>query len=431
MIVWIDAVTADSALPVFGLSLLERHLHGLRALKPAPARVVIDLAPGASEPKLGDKRLYRLPLEWQRDGEPYAARLGRILAAAGTDPVLVLDAATLADARLPAVLAARSTSTVVFSREAQDRAAILFLAGDHAPVTAELTGKPDSTAALAKRLVQSGRVAAFKDEEFNGFVRRLRRTLPYYLFTVDGPARAAKLERFLFWSNYKGSTDLFTRYVYPPLVWLAVRPLARWRVHPNWVTLLSIILALAAIPFWANGYFITGFVMAFGMSVLDSVDGKLARVTFTDSVLGNYLDHGLDMVHPPLWYFSWAYGLGIALEGWWSPLGQGAIAIFALYVIDRLVLKIYPYVFKRAFHTHSRLDGTVRSFIARRNISLPLFTVGYLIGLGREAFFLIVAWQAATTLYHASRTFWILCIEKAQRKDRAPVEMAAKRVKLD
>jgi phosphatidylglycerophosphate synthase len=431
MIVWIDAVAADAAPHIFGLSLLERHLHGLRALKPTPARVVIDLAADAAEPKLGDKRLYRLPLEWRRGGESYSARLGRILAAAGAEPLLVLDATTLADARLPAALASRSASAVVLSKETQDRAAILFLAGDRAAVAAELAAGPDSTAALARRLVDSGRVPAFRDEDFNGFVRRLRRTLPYYLFTVDGTARAAKLERFLFWSNYKGSTDLFTRYVYPPLVWLAVGPLARWRVHPNWVTLLSIILALAAIPCWANGYFITGFLMAYGMSVLDSVDGKLARLTFTDSVSGNYLDHGLDMVHPPLWYLAWAYGLGIATEGWASPLGQGAIAIFVLYVIDRLVLKIYPYVFKRAFHTHSRMDGTVRSFIARRNITLPLFTIGYLIGLGREAFFLIVAWQAATTLYHAGRTFWILCIEKAQRKNRAPVEMTAKRVKLD
>ncbi len=406
-------------------------MHGLRGLKPAPSRVVIDLAAGVPEPKLGDRRLYRLPLEWRRSGEAYSQRFGQILTAAGSEPLLVLDATTLADGRLPAALATRSASTVVLSREAQDHAAILFLAGDHEAVAAALTTNPDSTAVLAKRLVESGHIPAFKDEEFSGFVRRLRRTLPYYLFTVDGSERAAKLERFLFWSNYKGSTDLFTRYVYPPLVWLAVRPLARRRVHPNWVTLLSIFLALAAIPCWANGWFITGFIMAYGMSVLDSVDGKLARLTFTDSVSGNLMDHGLDMVHPPLWYLSWAYGLGVATEGWASPLGQGAIAIFVLYVIDRLVLKIYPYVFKRAFHTHSRLDGTVRSFIARRNISLPLFTVGYLIGLGREAFFLIVAWQAATTLYHASRTFWILCIEKAQRKNRAPVEMAAKTVKLD
>jgi phosphatidylglycerophosphate synthase len=431
MIVWVDAVTAESAPHIFGLSLLERHLHGLRGLKPAPARVIIDLAAGAVEPKFGDTRLYRLPLEWRRSGESYAQRLGEILAATGGQSLLVLDATTLADSRLPAALAARTTSTVVLSREAQDRAVVLFVAGDTAPVTAALAANPENTAVLGKRLVDAGGVPAFRDEDFNGFVRRLRRTLPYYLFSVDSAERAAKLERFLFWSNYKGSTDLFTRYVYPPLVWVMVGPLARARIHPNWVTAVGIVLALGAIPLWANGWFITGFVMAYAMSVLDSVDGKLARLTFTDSVSGNYLDHGLDMVHPPLWYLSWAYGLGIATEGWGSALGQGAIAIFILYVIDRLVLKIYPQIFKRAFHTHSRMDGVVRSFIARRNISLPLFTVGYLIGLGREAFFLIVAWQAATTLYHAARTVWILCIEKAHKKAHAPVEMAAKKVKLD
>src|SRR5690242_3137614 len=136
MIVWIDAVAADSAPFIFGLSLLERHLHGLRNLKPLPSRVIVDLPEGAAEPKLGDQRLYRLPLEWRRSAEPYAARLQQILSVAGNDSLLVLDATTLADARLPAALAPRATSTVMLSREAQDRAAILFLAGDRAPITA-------------------------------------------------------------------------------------------------------------------------------------------------------------------------------------------------------------------------------------------------------------------------------------------------------
>src|SRR5581483_4458033 len=185
-------------------------------------------------------------------------------------------------------------------------------------------------------LQAAGMVRSLRDEEFNGFVRRLRRTLPSYLFRIESAERAAKIERYLGCSNYKGSTDIFTRWVYPPLVWIMVGPLARLRIHPNWVTLVSILLALGAIPCWATGHFISGFVMAYAMSVLDSVDGKLARLTFTDSVLGNYLDHGLDMIHPPLWYLSWAYGLGIGTEGWHSPLGESAIAIVALYVVDRL-----------------------------------------------------------------------------------------------
>ena len=59
MIVWIDALAAGSAPVIFGLSLLERHLHGLRNLKPAPSRVVIDLPTGAAEPRLGGARILR------------------------------------------------------------------------------------------------------------------------------------------------------------------------------------------------------------------------------------------------------------------------------------------------------------------------------------------------------------------------------------
>jgi phosphatidylglycerophosphate synthase len=428
MIVWIDATLAERTPAVFGLGLIERHLHALRALKPAPDRILIDLAPEQAQPPLPDRRLHRLPIAWRTDGRPFAERCAAVLDEAAGQPTLMLDGATLADPRLHRTLAERSTETAVESREPGERAGLLLLTDAVPP---DLLARCHDVSGLTRLLVETGRVQPLPDDAFAGFVRRLRRTLPYHVFRVEDAPRAARIERFLFWSNYKGSTDLFTRYVYPPLVWLSVRPLARLRIHPNWVTLVSILFALAAVPLWATGHFIWGFVLAYAMSVLDSVDGKLARLTFTDSVLGNYLDHGLDMVHPPLWYLSWAYGLGIAAEGWDSNLGHAAIAIVACYALDRAVLKIYPKIFGRAFHTHSRMDGIVRSFIARRNISLPIFTLGWLIGLGREAFYLIVAWQAATLAYHAGRTFWILAIERAQHKGRAPSEVGVKSVGVD
>ncbi|MCB1006956.1 MAG: CDP-alcohol phosphatidyltransferase family protein, partial [Acidimicrobiales bacterium] len=119
-----------------------------------------------------------------------------------------------------------------------------------------------------------------------------------------------RVERFLFWSNYKGSTDFMTRYVYPPFVWVMVRPLARLRVHPNWVTAVDILATFAAVPFFMAGAWVPGLALAYLMSVLDSVDGKLARVTFTSSKLGEVLDHGLDIVHPPVWYLAWGWALG-------------------------------------------------------------------------------------------------------------------------
>jgi len=428
MIVWIDAAGTARTPVIFGLGLLERHLHALRLIKPQPTRILIDLAPGQSKPVLPDKRLHHLPIEWREDARPFGERCASALGQSNGLPILLLDGATLADPRLHRTLAERETPTAIESREAGDRAGLLLLT---AAVEPDLLARCADVSALTRAMVEAGKVQPLPDDAFTGFVRRLRRTLPYYAFRVEDTARAAKIERFLFWSNYKGSTDIFTRYVYPPLVWLLVRPLARLRIHPNWVTLVSILFALTAVPLWATGHFISGFILAYAMSVLDSVDGKLARLTFTDSELGNYLDHGLDMVHPPLWYAAWAYGLGIAAQGWGSDLGHAAIAIIACYAVDRVVLKIYPKIFGRAFHTHSRMDGIVRSFIARRNISLPIFTIGWLIGLGRPAFYLIVAWQAATLAYHAGRTFWILAIERAQHKSRAPSEVGVKTVGLD
>src|SRR3954465_13312124 len=160
MIAWIDAVAAKNAPEIFGLSLVERHLHGLRGVKPAPWRIVIDLPVGTAEPKLGDQRLYRLPLEWRRSGESYSLRLSEMLGSAGSESLLVLDAGTLADPRLPAALASRSVSTAVLSREAQDGAAILLLVSERQSDLEAMTAGADGTAALAKRLVESGRIAA-------------------------------------------------------------------------------------------------------------------------------------------------------------------------------------------------------------------------------------------------------------------------------
>jgi phosphatidylglycerophosphate synthase len=406
----------------------ERHLQALLRLEPKPSKIIIDAGP--HDPAvfgIPAEIAGRLPITWAQSTAPFAGRMRLTLAQArndvGGDSVLLLDGCVLGDQRLHGQLIKSEHSLAVFAPDKAENAAMLFLApGAAVPADAAAADLPS----LARALVTAGTARELTQESFDGFIRKLRRSLPFYLFRIGDPAAAAKVQRFLFWSNYKGSTDLFTRYVYPPLVWILVRPLARARIHPNLVTLVSIALTFGAVPFFANAQWVAGFLMAYGMSVLDSVDGKLARLTFTDSRLGNFLDHGLDMVHPPIWYVAWAYGVGLGAEGWDSPLGYATIAILVFYVLDRLILKIYPRFFQRGFHTHSKMDATVRSFIARRNINLPLFLLGVVFGLGREAFILISAWQFATAAYHGIRTFWILAVQKAHRNPQAkPAHVAA------
>ena len=61
----------------------------------------------------------------------------------------------------------------------------------------------------------------------------------------------------------------------------------------------------------ARGAFLSGLVCAWAMTFLDTVDGKLARVTLTSSRIGDVMDHGLDLVHPPFWWWAWGIGLYI------------------------------------------------------------------------------------------------------------------------
>jgi phosphatidylglycerophosphate synthase len=391
-IVWIDAAHGAGE-PVFGLTLLARHLRALKHRKVMPAEIVLDLGNGGIDEPAEAKGRWPFPVRVVRNGGTIAQRISRI---AGGARVLALDARTLVDARLYDFLAHQERDLAV-----QDGGAAVAWIGDPAALDPDAVDLRGALPPDLPRLAQA---------EFPGFIRNLRRTLPFYLFRIAGAEERAKVERFLFWSNYKGSTDFFTKYVYPPLVWLMVRPLARAHVHPNWVTIVSIVLTVAALPLFGGGHFLSGFLCAYGMSVLDSVDGKLARLTFTDSKLGNVLDHGLDLVHPPFWYCAWAYGLSNGDV--WSPVFVASLLMLALYVVDRLILKIYPTRFGRGLHTHAAMDGFVRTFISRRNINLPLFTVGYAIGMGIQTIYLIVLWQAATCAYHGLRTGWILAYDR-------------------
>ena len=402
MIIWIDAA-CDAGERVFGLGLLERHLKALKHRKVSPTAVIVDLGDsGRPEPEVLRAK-WPFPVRVTRGGGTIRAR---IAAAADGAPALAVDCETLVDARLYDFLAQQQRAMA-----AEENGAVLALITDASLLRADATELRAALPDGFPRLTQA---------EFPGFIRNLRRTLPFYLFKVTGQAERKSVERFLFWSNYKGSTDFFTKYVYPPLVWLSVRPLARLGVHPNWVTGVSILLTLAVIPLCATGHFLAGFLCAYGMSVLDSVDGKLARLTFTDSKLGNILDHGLDLVHPPFWYCAWAYGLTLGQDGSGgggdvsSPVFVASLAMLGLYVVDRLILKVYPTRFGRGLHTHAAMDGFVRTFISRRNINLPLFTVGYYAGLGVETIYLILAWQVLTCLYHGLRTAWILAYDRPQ-----------------
>jgi phosphatidylglycerophosphate synthase len=390
MRLWIDTAACLSTEILFGVPAIERLRRSAGPLG-ADTSVVLS-GPGA------DSHDWPGALR-----EPDAAALGsRLRKALANGPLVALDGANVIDPRLIKFLLRASSSRLAARGDAAQRAVALRLAPE---LLEAIPADAKNLREVADALTAAGLIAALDERKFPAFIDKLRRSLPYWIYAVNDAATRRRLERQMFWDNYKGSTDLLTRYVYPPLVWPLVRVCTRWGIHPNAVTVLSIFLTFAAVPLFARGDFLAGFVCAYAMSVLDSVDGKVARLTLTDSKIGNVLDHGLDIVHPPFWYFAFAWGLGAHSGD--DPLYQAAVWLIGFYVADRIVLGIAKHRLGFGLHAATRIDGVVRSFIARRNITMTIMALSVLCGIGPAGLYIITAWQGLTLAWHSVRTVWV------------------------
>ncbi|WP_394808357.1 CDP-alcohol phosphatidyltransferase family protein [Nitrosomonas sp.] len=228
------------------------------------------------------------------------------------------------------------------------------------------------------------------------FQQNLKKKDPPYILPVSETNRPL-LEKELFSGSYKGVTDLVTKWLWPlPAFWVT-HYCVRQGWQPNHVTYLSIVLAiLTGLAFW-GGFFGIGLLMGWFMTFLDTVDGKLARVTVTSSHLGDVLDHGLDIIHPPLWYLAWGAGLASTL----TPISGLEIMMWLMflgYVGGRLCEGAFQYwLASFDMFIWQKLDSFNRLITARRNPNLILLTYGWLTNQPDVGLLLVVVWHVIST----------------------------------
>ena len=218
------------------------------------------------------------------------------------------------------------------------------------------------------------------------------------------PDTVKLIERLSYQGAYKGVTDLLTKYLWPEWAFHLTRLAARVGLPPNGVTAIGTLLCVVAtVAFW-YGWFWTGLLTGLIFMVLDTVDGKLARCTITSSRLGNAWDHGIDLVHPPIWWWAWsvgcaAYGRPLPDGLFWAVIGT---MLFG-YVAQRLIEGAFIVRFGMHIHVWEKFDSDFRLVTARRNPNMVILFAGLLVGRPEWGIVAVAAWTALSLLVHLVR----------------------------
>jgi phosphatidylglycerophosphate synthase len=229
------------------------------------------------------------------------------------------------------------------------------------------------------------------------YIRKLRRRSTMLAFSLDEvPAR--KAEKLLFANVYKGVTDVVTKYAWPAPALVVTRLAARLHIPPNAITIVGIALTVLAGWLFFKGEIAAALLAAWAMTFLDTVDGKLARVTVTSSRIGNLLDHGTDIVHPPLWWLCLAHGLALSDPPSAETMWLACWLILGAYVVGRAVEISFHLLFGFNAFLYARFDSLFRLVVARRNIILLIMSIGLLAGAPTTAFVACAAWSVISTV---------------------------------
>jgi phosphatidylglycerophosphate synthase len=177
------------------------------------------------------------------------------------------------------------------------------------------------------------------------------------------------------------------------------------------VTFAGFLLTIAAFALFWTGQFGWGLACAWAMTFLDTVDGKLARVTLTSSRLGNVFDHGLDLVHPPFWWWAWLVGVQAGPHPLaWPSLVLGVVV--AGYVLQRAQEGVFLSLFKLEMHAWRRFDSAFRLITARRNPNLILLTLAVLAGRPDLGLAAVAVWTAVSLAVHQVQILQALAVPR-------------------
>jgi phosphatidylglycerophosphate synthase len=280
---------------------------------------------------------------------------------------------------------------------------ILTLGGEPVMIHVPAGGNAEAAAAGVedRAIVEGYELLAAETAELS--YAELRKRERPFVMELDA-SNTEPVERAAYDAAYKGVTDVLTLYLWRKPAFYLTRWAARAGLAPNLVTLVGAVLCvLAFLLFWRGEYW-WGVLSGFIFMVLDTVDGKLARVTGASSKWGEVFDHGIDLVHPPFWYWAWLHGLaayGRPIEPVFATMVLSTI--IGGYVAQRIIEGIFIKRLKMEIHVWRPIDSRFRLITARRNPNMVILVASLLVRRPDIGLELVAWWTLASLIFHAVR----------------------------
>jgi phosphatidylglycerophosphate synthase len=278
-----------------------------------------------------------------------------------------------------------------------------------------LGGKPVMAHVPAGEDVAAVQLAIEKGDKADGYEtiaaetanlenKALRKRERPFVLPLD-PKDPGLVERAAYDAAYKGVTDALTLYLWRKPAFYLTRWAARAGFSPNFITLIGAVLCVLAFVFFWRGQYWPGVLSGFIFMVLDTVDGKLARCTGASSKWGNVFDHGIDLVHPPFWWWAWEHGLA-AYGRPLTPVYATMIlsAIIGGYIAQRIIEGLSINRFGgMEIHVWRPLDSKFRLITARRNPNMVILVAALLFQRPDAGLVAVAWWTIVSLIFHAVR----------------------------
>jgi phosphatidylglycerophosphate synthase len=155
-----------------------------------------------------------------------------------------------------------------------------------------------------------------------------------FAHTTTSPAQARAAEKRLYKSLIKPTDGWFSRNLDRPISLSITRRIIDLPIHPHPITVFALLVGIAAAWCAAQpgyGFLVAGGLLFLAASILDGVDGELARAKLLHSRTGEWLDTlGDDLT-------NFVYMAGItcgvyrrSADDFWLVLGASSLVIYAL-----------------------------------------------------------------------------------------------------